>query len=460
MVSGVVGGSIDVNALVSQLMQVERQPLNRLQQREAQIQSRISAFGRVAGALSALDLALNALGGTTTFSSAKATVNGEGVAATVNGTPAEGRYAVSVTSLARVQSTASASFDSPTATVGTDSGTVTIKSADGKTTLATITIGDSGPATLTELRDELNAAGIGVTASLINDGAKTRIVLTSKDIGAANGFQVSVSKKIEALAFTTTQTAQDANYSINGLALTASSNTVENAIAGLTLVLSKAPPPGSPAGTTIDAEVVVAPDTDRIKSSVQDFVKAYNDLGKLIAELTKFDPTTRSAAILNGESVLRRIQGQISGLARGTMSAAAGDFSRLSDVGISLQADGTLKLDEAKLGELATADPSKLARLFTTSSTAEAGQGFAVRLRTAVKSIIEPAGTIESRQDGLRASIKVIDQQQERLEARLLLIEQRLRRQYSQLDALLSTQQSRSDALANALAGLPRLAQE
>jgi flagellar hook-associated protein 2 len=137
------------------------------------------------------------------------------------------------------------------------------------------------------------------------------------------------------------------------------------------------------------------------------------------------------------------------------MNAAAGDFTRLNDIGISVQADGTLKLDEAKLGDLAEADPAKLARLFTSTSPTEAEQGFAVRLGAAVKASIGPDGTLDSRLNGLRASISSLDQQQERMQARLDFIEQRLRRQYSQLDALLTTSQSQSNALANALAGLP-----
>lgn len=455
MVTGVVGGSIDVNSLVSQLMQVERQPLTRLQQRETAIQSRLSAFGRVQSALSALDSALNALSRTATFSVAKASASGEGVAAAASGTPAEGRYAVSVTQLARVQSTASARIATATTDIGT--GTVTIRNADGSAVLGTFNVGDSGTGTLTELRDEINAAHIGVRASLVGDAGEVRLVLTSKDSGAANAFQVDTDAGLAALAFGTQQNAQDAAFSVNGLALTSPSNVIRDAIEGLTLTLTKAPPVGSPPGTTVDGEVVVEPDADKAKAALQDFVKAYNDLEKLITDLTKYDPNTKTAAILNGESVLRQIQGQIRSLARGTMTAAAGDYSRLNEIGIAFQTDGSLKLDETKLGELAAADPAKLSRLFATTSTTESEQGFAVRLRSTVKAIIEPAGTLESRQEGLRASIKTLDQQQERMEARLVLIEQRLRRQYSQLDALLTTSQSQSNALANALAGLPSL---
>jgi flagellar hook-associated protein 2 len=201
--------------------------------------------------------------------------------------------------------------------------------------------------------------------------------------------------------------------------------------------------------------VVVETDSDKIAGAVKEFVKSYNDVEKLIAELTKYDPNSKTAAVLNGESVMRQVQSQIRAVARGSMSVASGEFSRLSEVGITLSADGSLKLDETKLADLAAADPARLARLFTTTSDVESAQGFAVRLRARVKAIIEPAGTLESRQEGLRASIKTLDQQQERMQARLVLIEDRLRRQYSQLDALMTTSQSRSSALASALAGLP-----
>lgn len=451
--SGISGGMIDVNTLVSQLMQIERQPLNRLQSRGTQFQSRLSALGRVASALSSLDNALTALSRASTFAAGKATVSGEGAAATAAGTPASGTYAVSVTQLARGQSTASARVATADTDIG--SGTVTIRNADGSEVLGTFEVGDSGPGTLAELRDEINAANIGVRATLVGDGGQVRLVLNSKTTGEAAAFTVEVGAELSALGFATQQTAQDAAFSVNGLPLTAASNVVTDAIEGVTLTLTKAPPAGSPPGTTVDGQVIVATDADKIAAAVKDFVKAYNDVEKLIADLTKYDPNTKTAAILNGESTLRRIQADLRAVQRSAMSAADGELKRLSEAGITVSADGSLKLDEAKLADLANADPSRLARLFTTTSAIEGEQGFAVRLLAKVKTFVGPDSQIDARQEGLRASIKSLDQQQERLEARLTMIEQRLRRQYSQLDALLTTNQSQSNALANALSGLP-----
>lgn len=451
--TGIGGGAIDVASLVSQLMTIERKPLVQLQQRETQIQSRLTALGRVKSALDALKTAADALRRTGTFEAAKATATGEGATAVVSGTAQLGTYAIAVSRLARGQSNASAAFASATTDVG--SGTLTLKSADGATVLATISVGDTGTGTLTEIRDEINAANVGVRASLVNDGGQTRLVLNSKQTGAANGFEIEVDAGLAGLAFTQTQAAQDAQFSINGLALTSASNTVTGAVEGLTLTLAKAPPAGSLPGTTVDAEITVAQDADAVKKSVEDFVKAYNEVEKLIGELTRYDPNTKTAAVLNGESLLRQAQNAVRSIVRGTMTAPAGDYTRLSEVGLEIQRDGTLQLNGKKFGDALAADSGKVARLFAATSTVEAEQGFAVRLRAQIDAIAGVGGSLAAREDGLRASIRTLDQQQERLEARLATIEKRLITQYSKLDALVSSRQQQSLALGNALAGLP-----
>lgn len=454
--SAIGGGAIDVRGLVAQLMTVERQPLLQLQQRETQIQSRLTALGRVKSALDGLQTAADALRQTNTFNAARATASGDAATAVVSGTPQLGTHAVSVTQLARGQANASAAFAGATAPVG--SGTLTLRSADGTSVLATISVGSGGTSgTLAEIRDRVNAANIGVQASLVSDGNQTRLVLNSRQTGAANGFRIEVDAGLAALAFTETQAAQDARFSLNGLALTSASNTIANAIEGLTLTLLRAPPAGSAPGTTVDAQITVARDADAVKKSVNDFVKAYNDVERLIAELTRFDPNTKTAAVLNGESLLRQAQSSVRAIVRGTMSAAAGEHTRLSEVGLEIQRDGSLRLNETRFGDALAADHARVTRLFSATSTVEAEQGFAVRLRARIDAIAGTGGSLAAREDGLRSSIRSLDAQQERIESRLSLVESRLLAQYSKLDALLATRQQQSAALANALAGLPKL---
>jgi flagellar hook-associated protein 2 len=457
--TGMVGGSgIDVSSIVSQLMTIERRPLQVLQQRESQIEARLTAFGRVQSALDKLQATANVLRQGATFSAARAKASNEAATATVSGSPQVGTYSLSVSQLARGQSMASAAFATAATDVG--SGTLTLRNADGSAVLATINIGDSDVGTLTEVRDEINAANIAVRASLINDGGLVRLVLNSSETGSANGFQVEVDAGLSGLALAETQSAQDASFSINGLSLTSASNNLTNVIEGLSINLNQAPPAGSPVGSTVDSEVIVEQDADSVKTAATDFVAAYNEFEKLVAELTSFDPSTKEAAVLNGESVLRRIQTSIRSLVRGTMTAPVGEHTRLSDVGFEFQSGGTLKLNETKFAAALASGSSKVARLFSATSSVPAEQGFAVRLREQIQTVIDPDGMLDARQDGLRSSIRSIDQQQERLEARMALIEARLRREYSKLDALLSARDSQSAALANALAGLPQINQQ
>jgi len=451
------GGSIDVNSIVTQLMTIESRPLTQLQQRESDTKAKLTAYGQVQSAVSALQDTINRLRQSSAFAAAKATATGSAATAVAGSGAVTGRYAVSVTQLARAQSVASGQVAAADTNIG--SGALTIRSADGSTVLATINIGDSGPGTLTEARDEINAAGIAVKASLVNDGGKVRLVLTSSQTGASNGFQVSADPGLTGLSFTTTQTAQDASYKINGLALTSATNTVADAVPGLTITLTQQPPAGSPAGTTADSEIAVDLDTDTVGTGVQAFVNAYNSLHSQISNLTKYDQTSQTAAVLNGESVLRRLQSQVRAIVTGAKTnGAAGDYAYLSEIGISFQSDGSLSLDKTKLSAALTADSSKVTRLFTNAAVTGApdtDNGFALRLSSTLTSILGPNGLLDSRQQGLQVSIKAMDDKQAAMQSQLTLTEARLRAQYSALDALLSTRQQQSNALANALAGVP-----
>jgi flagellar hook-associated protein 2 len=451
--SGIGGGALDVATLVSQLMSIERRPLDALQQREASIQSKLSAYGRLQSAFDALRTAASKLATSTQFRQTTAKATGEGATAAGSADGVPGRYAVSVTALARVQSTAAQGID-PATVFGAGSLQIT---HNGTTT--TFSVGGTGePSSLTGLRDAINASStLGVRASIVSDGGQARLVLNSRETGAANAFTATPAGDLAQLTFTNLQTAQDAAFSVNGLALTSASNEVTGVIDGVTLSLAKAPPAGSAPGTTVDAEVVVERDAQAIRAGADAFVKAYNDAQKLIADLSRYDPATKTAAVLNSETLLRQMQSGLRGIIGSAMTPASGtDPTRLSEVGIEIQRDGTLALNATKFDAALKADAGKVERLFTNATGTGAQLGFAQRIVTQVKSVADPSGALDMRQTALRDTIKRLDQQQEQLEVRLALVQQRLTRQYSALDALVASRQQQSDALTNALASLPR----
>jgi flagellar hook-associated protein 2 len=478
MATSAIGtSSIDVNGIVSQLMTLERRPLQVLAQREVTVTARIAAVARVQGAVTSLQTAAAALAGAGTWNGVRASVSGEGAAAAVTDATkaAPGRYTLRVTQLATSQALASGQFDASSEVLG--NGTMTLQV--GSLT-RTITV-DASNNTLAGIRDAINAAQAGVTASVVNDGSKFRLTLVANDTGAANTIRLTVleqgtvagdaangdSTGLSRLAFdgsieivppaTTapgrnlvqTRAAADAAFEINGLALTSSGNRISGAIEGVSLDLRRA-------SDTAISEITVERDRAGMRSAVENFIKAYNDLDRTIRDVTSFDPTTRRGAVLNGDGAMRTLHDQLRAVLRSTMSAAnSGDFTRLSEVGLEVGRDGSLSLNATRF-EAALADTARLERLFrATHESDDSARGFGVRLENLAKAVVGTEGLLPARARGLRSQIDSINKQEDQINQRMVLIEARLRKQYTALDAQLARMQSTSSSLANALNQLP-----
>lgn len=481
--SSVTGSGLDVNSIVSQLMTLEKRPLTVLTQRETQVTARITALSRVQGGVSALQNAAASLAKTSTFNAMRASSSGDGVMAAVTDSTAAaaGTYQVKVNSLASSHALASQVFTasdqigtgSLTIQFGSVSGNSFTPAANSSATPITITSSNN---TLAGIRDAINAAKIGVTASVVTDNAGSRLSLIANDTGLANTIRVAVNdgsdgsntnnQGLSRLSFDPTislppgdatgngrqmlqtRAPVDASYEVNGLALTSSSNKVSTAIGGVTLDLRKA------SADTINT-ITVERDTLSIRMAVDSFIKAYNDVDKVIRDVTAYDPANRKGAVLNGDSAVRSVQSQLRALLGSQMSAATGDFSMLSSVGIEIGKDGSLSLSATRF-EAALADPAKMSRLFTTTSEgSESARGFGVRFEALGKLIAGPGGLLPGRTSSQQSQIDAIAKQKIRLNDRLDDIEKRLRLQYAALDAQLARMQGTSSSLANALSQLP-----
>jgi flagellar hook-associated protein 2 len=474
-------GPIDVNTLVSELMTVESQPLTQLQSKESGVQSKISAYGQVQSALSDLDTALVALQSTSAFKAAQATVSGSGVSATVSGAPAAGSYSVTVSQLAQAQAAASGPLASGSTAVGT--GTLTIQLGTYNTAGNTFTAkAGSGPVnitidptnnTLSGIASAINGAAAGVTASIVSDNSGSRLVLSSSSTGAANAFRLTVADAdgnnsdvsgLSQLAFdptasagagknlTATQQAMDAQYSVNGLSLVSSSNTVTTAVSGLTLNLNEAPAAGSP---PLQSQITVGTDSTAVGATVNNFVQAYNKFQSLAKSLSNYNSTTNTAAVLNGEGALRSMSSQLQAILGGQMSAAAGDYTWLSQVGIDFQKDGSLSLNSSTFSAALSADPAKVARLFTTATGTGSQQGFVTQLANSVETMLAPDGLLGDAQSTLQSDMSRMQTQAASMQAQLTQTQNRLIAEYSKLNADMVTAQQQQVSLANALSGLP-----
>ncbi|HTJ97465.1 MAG TPA: flagellar filament capping protein FliD, partial [Rhodocyclaceae bacterium] len=237
-----------------------------------------------------------------------------------------------------------------------------------KKSTQTITI-PAGQNTLSGVRDAINSAGAGVTASIVNDGTGYRLLISSNDTGAANAMRIQTTGSLGALAYdataalptsmTQTQTAIDAQFSLDGISITKSSNTVTDALDGVTFTLLKSNS-GSP--TTLS----VSRDTSTIATMITNFVSAYNTMKTSLNNLTSYDDKTKVAGTLQGDATTLSIESQLRGIFNGALSNAGGGYTTLSDVGISFKKDGTLTLDTGKMNT-ALADSTKdIASLFGT----------------------------------------------------------------------------------------------
>ena len=388
-----IGSGLDVNAIVDKLMAVERRPLDLLGSQEDAVQSKISAFGTLKSGLAALQSAVHALATPAAFRAQTATVGDTGVASAMAGDGAtSGRYTLEVSQLASSQKLVSAGFATTASTVGdgtltftlgTFSGGVFTPSATGGARTVTISPAQSS---LVGIRDAVNAADIGVTASIVNDGSANgqRLVFTSKSSGAANSIKITASDSdgvdtdangLSQLAYdpavaagagkNLTEKAQalDALFKLDGIDVTSASNTVTDAIAGVTLTLAKTNV-GTP--TTVSVAQNIGP----AGAAVSAFVKAYNDLQATIGNLTKYDASAKSASVLTGDATVRGIQSQVRALIGGSVIGASARLDNLSLVGIKTQSDGTLTLDAAKLNSALNTDPRAVERLFAATGTA------------------------------------------------------------------------------------------
>ena len=383
--------NLDVNSIVSQLMTVERQPISKLNVKEAGYQAKLSAYGSVKSAVAGFQATMQSLSSASNFQSLKATPSDLTVfSASATSAAVAGAYSLEVTSLAQAQKLAATGQTSSTAAIGTgasttvtfDFGTISggaFNSGTGKYTGAAFTSNGAGTTDITidssnnslqGIRDAINAAQMGVTATIINDGSGTpyRLALSSDSNGVSNSMKITVSGDATVSSLLAhdpagtqnlaqTVTAQNADFKVDGVTVSKTSNTVSDVIPGVTLTLSKV--------TASPATLTVARDTAAASSSISSFVKAYNDLAATLKNASAYDAANQKGAILQGDSTVRSLQSQLRSMLGTPVTGTSGALTTLSDVGVSFQKDGTLAVNQTKLDSVMASNFSDIASLFS-----------------------------------------------------------------------------------------------
>jgi len=367
------------------------------------------------------------------------------------------------------------SYNSPGVSTGQEfdpeSGDITLN-VDGKAT--NVALG-SGSMTLANVRDAVNNAKAGVTATISNDGTQDHLVLTPEGKKTSSPIGLKGTGDFTSLSGNSMgqlSAAQDAKLSIDGVSVTSKSNKVANAIAGVTLNLAKV------TTDTDNISLSIGNDTTGIAKTADTFVDAYNTVVKAIGDMTKQTPSTTPGKVgksgpLASETAVQSMLSQMRSAMFSSVSGGKG-ISTLSDVGISVQKDGTLQVDAAKLNAAATKNFAGVANLFTagasknpdgtddTSKTdgadggGKSNVGILTKLQTLVNGFLADGGIIDTKTKGLQASLRVNSDRQTAINSRLSTKQDSYTNQFNSLNGTLSSMASTQSYLTQQLSSLQK----
>ncbi|WP_431150851.1 flagellar filament capping protein FliD [Acidovorax facilis] len=450
---GVGTNGLDVKSIISQLVTLEKRPLDTLKLQAATVNTKISAFGQIKSLVSTLQDAAGKLTSVTGWNGVATTSSdSKFVSATAVGGTLPTTFSVEVQSLAKAQATASAALLPVGGALG--SGTLRLELGKWSVAPASFTPGSGQPVDITisasdklsDVASKINGANAGVTASVLSDASGERLLLRSKSTGEEFGFRLSVMEdgdtdpqsagNTDATGLsrlvngaTVTQAAADAKATVNGIAVSSATNTFASTISGVTFKAEQV--------TTAPIDITVSKDNSAIQSNIDGFVKAYNAINQLLQDATKYDAATKSAGLLQGDSTAVALQNSLRNAIQ-SVTTGGGAFQRLADIGITQQLGGDLAVDSSKLTKALSENPDDVKNLFRNTGGGSA-DGIAVQLKALTTNLLSNDGFFKSKDATLQLSLKRNSQDQTRVNEKVEAFEKRITQRYNALDTQLSS---------------------
>jgi flagellar hook-associated protein 2 len=461
-----IGSGLDVESIVTQLVALEKQPLTTLTAQATTITSQVTAMADVKSKFASLaDVATRISAASAWVARTAASSNTSAATISVTSSAAATSFTLDVDALATKQS-----VSSPAVTAGSyvGEGTMTFRlgtwsggafsAASGS---ADISVTATATDTVATLAAKINAANPGVVATAFFDGTQDRLLLASKSTGAAAGFRVQVTDTGDSIntdnaglsrfafdpetgafgmasAGITTTYGQDAKARINGLAVTSSTNTLTGNMAGVTVELKATTTTGYGTGSEVKnpATMSISEDVTVAVKNIGDFVTAYNNLYKALADLTKYDAATKTASLFQGDSTVLGMQSVLRSMQQSVSVGSA--YSTLSSVGVERQLDGSLTMNTAKLSTAAN-NGSELQKLFTTNNSENVTNGFALKFASFASGALASSGAVSNKEKALQSKLDVNTKEQTKVNDRAAATEARLRKTYSALDTKMAS---------------------
>ncbi len=445
-----VGSGLDLTGLLDQLQTAERGKLAPITLQKQQQKAKISAFGQLQTSLNAFQDAAAKINDPKLYQSLSANVRGDAIKATTTADALPGSYRVEVSQLATSGTLASSRVDKRDAALDLQGATalqLTFGSGNGVAT-NTVDIDIAEGSSLADIRDAINAdKDAGVNATIINDGNGYRLALSSKTTGAEASIDsfrfVDGGGELATGPFAedadTKRAGENAALTVNGIGISSAKNQIEGAIQGVTLNLAEL---SIADDETATSTINVERDTLKQREAINGFVKAFNDLKGTIGKLTSFTGDSETAGELVGDNTVRTIESRLRGVL--TSGVEGSELSTLNQLGISLQRDGKLKVDEETLNELVANNPQALSSFFAGDKK---GNGMAGKLTTTIEQMLGNNGVVKLAISGAETRVKSLDDRFERMEKTIEGTISRYRKQFSQLDAMIAQMNSMSSYL-------------
>jgi flagellar hook-associated protein 2 len=311
---------------------------------------------------------------------------------------------------------------------------------DGSTTLQ---IALNAADSLNTLVEKINAAALGVSATVINDGSPVtpyRLALSSPRTGLAAA--LSIDSSIAGLSFTETAAARDAlllfgtpNSNAQGLLLASATNQFAEVLPGLSVEVKQAT--GTPITVTVNRE------DKPLVDALQAMVDTYNRLRAKLKELTAYDATTNTSALLQGDAALLRVESDLVRLLAGRIGS--GSLTTLENVGLSLNDQGELALDATRLKTEFARNPEAVKQLLATPTT-----GASDRFKQVLDSLVAAGNSLlVNRAAALGQTIQQNEARLAFMDERLEAARQRLLRGFQRAELAVARMQSTQSALAS-----------
>jgi len=417
-----IGSGLDVESIVAQLVAADRSPTEtRITRQQAVANYTLSALSQIKSAMSLLrDNAAKLFGDNDLKAFTATSSKTDLLTATATSSAIAGDYAVTVENLAKAHKMVSGTYADPDALVGAGQMTITAG-------VNVYTINTDADTTLGDLRAMINeeTGGEGLSASLITEDGGTRLVLTATETGVDNAIELTSTVG----TFTDLQTPEDAVITVEGYTITRPTNSIDDAIEGVTLNLVDEEP-----GTAFT--VTINPDNSKASKAILNFVNAYNSLVDIFTTSTAYDADAGTAGALNGDAPTRAARSQL----RQIMTDVVGDldtYGSLSSLGIEMGTNGKFTVDSTALNEALEADFNTVAKLFSDEET-----GLAFRIDAALDPYLDDSSDgeaiLDSRIDSLNNKLKDYDKQLVRLDDRMARVEELYRNQFNSLDAIVN----------------------